>query len=278
MSESTSPPPLFPRAWTWSGLLLAALALIVFILVPPPSLLGHLNYIGAAVCHRLPEHSFFVGGEQLPLCQRCTGTFPGALTGLLLQWGVLRRRRALRFPALWVWGFVALAIGLFGLDGINSYTTLLTGQARGLLGYAPQPWLRLLTGTLTGLSMSIVLVPAFNQTLWRDGDPEARTVRHGGDLALLAGVGLAQAGLIYTLEPWLLYPLALYSTAGVLAMFILLGTMVFVMALGRDASCAGWREAATPLLWGFIFAALLIGGMDLFRLWFTGTLTGVPGL
>lgn len=277
MDQPTSPPP-FPRAWAWSGLLLALIAVAVFVFALPPSFLGHLDYIGAAVCHRLPEHSFFLDGEQLPLCQRCTGTFPGALTGLLLQWGVLRRRRAARFPALWVWGGVILCVGLFGLDGINSYTTLLTGNARGLLGYAPQPWLRLLTGTLTGLSMSIVLVPAFNQTLWRDGDPEVRTLRKAGDLALLVGVELAQAAAIYSLEPWLLYPIAFYSTLGVVAMFVLLGTMVFVMALGRDASCAGWREAAVPFLWGIVFAALLIGGMDLFRLWLTGTLVGVPGL
>lgn len=277
MDQPTSRPP-FPRAWAWSGLLLALIAVAVFVFALPPSFLDHLDYIGAAVCHRLPEHSFFLGGEQLPLCQRCTGTFPGALTGLLLQWGVLRRRRAARFPALWVWGGVILCVGLFGLDGINSYTTLLTGNARGLLGYAPQPWLRLLTGTLTGLSMSVVLVPAFNQTLWRDGDPEVRTLRKAGDLALLVGVELAQAAAIYSLEPWLLYPIAFYSTLGVVAMFVLLGTMVFVMALGRDASCAGWREAAVPFLWGVVFAALLIGGMDLFRLWLTGTLVGVPGL
>lgn len=276
--DQPTPQSPFPRAWAWSGLLLALAAVAVFVFVPPPSLLGHLDYVGAAVCHRIPEHSFFIAGQQLPLCERCSGTFPGALTGLLLQWGVLRRRRALRFPALWVWGVVALCVGLFGLDGINSYTTLLTGNARGLLGYAPQPWLRLLTGTLTGLSMSIVLVPAFNQTLWRDGDSQVRTLRHGGDLALLVGMGLAQAALIYSLEPWLLYPIALYSALGVVTMFIMLGAMVFVMALGRDASCAGWREAAVPFLWGIVFAALLIGGMDLFRLWLTGTLVGVPGL
>ncbi|HEC34484.1 MAG TPA: DUF2085 domain-containing protein, partial [Chloroflexi bacterium] len=59
----------------------------------PQELLTKVDLVGYAVCHRIPSHSFFVGGRQLPLCARCTGTFLGALTGLLGQEVVLRRRR-----------------------------------------------------------------------------------------------------------------------------------------------------------------------------------------
>ena len=60
--------------------------------------------------------------------------------------------------------------GIWALDGFNSYTTMLTGRATGLLGYAPQPWLRLFSGVLMGMGMSVILVPAFNQIMWADGE------------------------------------------------------------------------------------------------------------
>lgn len=268
--------------WTWAGVILAGAAVIVFIAFTPPTLLRKLDYVGAAVCHRIPSHSFFVGGRQLPICQRCTGTFNGALLGLLFQWVVLRRRKGQRFPALWVWGLMALFFALWGLDGANSF--LATGDVElDILGitvralYEPQPWLRLLTGTLVGMSMSIALVAAFNETLWADGVGE-RSLRGWRDLSPLLAVELAQAGLIYLLEPWMLYPLAIYSALSVLSLFVLLGAMVWVMALGLDQTYTRWRQIWLPLLWGLVFAALVIGGMDALRLFLTGTIDGVPGL
>jgi len=268
--------------WTWTGILLAGAAVVAFVVLTPPSLLRKLDYVGAAVCHRIPSHSFFVAGRQLPICQRCTGTFNGALLGLLFQWLVLRRRKAQRFPALWVWGLMALFFALWGLDGFNSL--LATGDTQfEILGvtvrsaYEPQPWLRLLTGTLVGMSMSVALVAAFNETMWADGRNE-RSLRGWRDLSPLLAVELAQAGLIYLLEPWMLYPLAIYSALGVLAMFVLLGAMVWVMALGLDQTYTGWRQTWLPMLWGIVFAALVIGGMDTLRLFLTGTIDGVPGL
>ncbi|MGC9357518.1 MAG: DUF2085 domain-containing protein, partial [Anaerolineae bacterium] len=152
MAKDREPLPTF---WTWTGLLLATMAVIGFIFFTPPALLRKLDYVGAAVCHRIPSHSFFVAGEQLPVCQRCTGTFAGALLGLLFQWLVLRRRRSQRFPPLWIWLVMGLFFAAWGLDGFNSFTTF-NGRSVGILGYEPQPWLRLLTGTLVGMSMSIV--------------------------------------------------------------------------------------------------------------------------
>ncbi|HOT91296.1 MAG TPA: DUF2085 domain-containing protein [Anaerolineae bacterium] len=267
----------FPRFWMWAGIVLAFAGTIAFLLLTPAGLLDKANVIAAAVCHRLPSHSFFIDGHQLPLCQRCSGTFPGALTGLLVQWGVWRRRRAQRFPKRPVFAALTFFAALWGLDGLNSYTTMLLGSPEGILGYAPYPWLRLLTGTLMGMGMSIVLVPAFNQTMWADGEPTA-PLRSWAEFAFLLVVELVVAALIYLLEPALLYPTALYSVAGVLAMFICLGAMIFVMALGRDGAFTGWRQIWLPLIWGLIFALIVVGGMNFLRLKIAGTIEGVPGL
>ncbi|MGC9394507.1 MAG: DUF2085 domain-containing protein [Anaerolineae bacterium] len=272
-----SAPAVFPRFWVWSGVLLALVGLVLFVILTPDGVLDKADVIAAAVCHRIPSHSFFIDEHQLPLCQRCSGTFPGALTGLLVQWVVWRRRRSQRFPRWKMFIVLAALAGIWALDGFNSYTTMLSGRSEGLLGYAPQPWLRLLSGVLMGMGMSVILVPAFNQIMWADGEA-AETLRSWRELAFLIVVELATAGVIYLLEPVLLYPVALYSVVGVVAMFICLGAMLFVMALGRDNALTGWREAWLPLVWGLIFALLVIGVMNFLRLQITGTIDGVPGL
>ena len=175
--------------------------------------------------------------------------------------------------------FVVMAgfAGIWALDGFNSYTTMLTGRPEGILGYAPQPWLRLLSGVLMGMGMSLLLVPAFNQIMWTDGENTA-PLRSWSELALLVVVELALAGLIYLLEPALLYPVALYGVAGVVAMFVCLGAMLFVMAIGRDSALTSWREAWLPLVWGLVFALIVIGVMNFLRLQIMGTIQGVPGM
>ncbi len=262
---------------SWSGLILAIVLVAAGIFLSPPDLLRKADYVGAAVCHRIPSHSFFIDNHQTPLCARCTGTFPGVLTGLVLQWFVFRRRRAIGFPEWKLFIPLVLFLGFFGLDGLNSYTTLIFNSEKGIFGYAPQSILRLLSGTLTGMGMSVILLPAFNQTFWKDGVPGERSL-NWKLLGILIVVELVQAALIYSLEPWLLYPVAIYSALGVLTMFTLLGAMIFVMALGYDGRFAGWKEAVVPLLWGVVFAMVLVGGIDWLRFMMSGTLDGMPGV
>ncbi len=276
VSATESWPPPFAPVWIWLGVGLAALGAALFLALTPPSLLEKINYIAAAVCHRIASHSFFIHEHQSPLCQRCSGTFPGALTGLLVYWLLWRRRRAQAFPSWQMLLVFAGFAGLWGLDGLNSYTTMLLGQPVGLFGYAPQPWIRLITGVLMGLGMSSILVPAFNQTMWADGDYTARALRSWPELALLVVIELALAGIILTLADWLLYPVAIYSALGVLAMFTTLGAMMFVMALRRDRAFPGWRSLWLPLVWGFVFAIVIIGAMNIMRLAAFGTVDGMP--
>ena len=35
-------------------------------------------------CHQLPERSFFIKGQQFPVCARCTGAFIGYIAGGIL--------------------------------------------------------------------------------------------------------------------------------------------------------------------------------------------------
>jgi uncharacterized membrane protein len=282
----------FSASIKWLGIALALTGLIAFILLTPGGMLRKFDYVGAAVCHRRPSHSFTIAERQLPLCQRCSGTFPGALTGLLVHWLVLRRRRALGYPAWQILVFLGICAALWGLDGINSTTSdgqvfsvlqhfINRPEGVGLLGYTPQPWLRLMTGTLMGMAMSAILVPAFNQTMWADGE-EKRALRSWHDVTLLIAIELAMAALIYLAEPRpepiFMILISIYQISGVMAMFVLLGAMLFTLLLRRDASMLRWRDVGVPLVWGFVFALAVVSVMDFVRLQITGTIDGIPGL
>ena len=55
---------------------LAVLAVVAALALALPGQVGELaNTVGYAVCHRIPDRSFIIGGAQLPLCARDTGMF-----------------------------------------------------------------------------------------------------------------------------------------------------------------------------------------------------------
>lgn len=265
-----------PEAVDWARWVAAGLAVLIlgaYILLTPPGLLTKADWVGAAVCHRIPSHSFHVGGHQLPLCARCTGTFPGALIGLLGH-AVLGRRRESGFPPTPI---LVLLVGFvlgMGMDGLNSYWDLVTGSP---LLYEPRQELRLLTGTLNGLAMSALLWPLINFSFWRDPSPEP-AIRDGLDLAILLLMEVPWVVLVLADVPILLPVLALVSTAGVLTTLSLVFTVLIVILFGWANRYSRWREALTPLLLGFSLALLLIGMMDLFRYGAFGTITGFPGM
>ncbi len=262
------------RRWTrWVAVALAVLTVGAYLLLTPPGLLTKTDWVAAAVCHRIPSHTFFVAGRQLPLCARCTGTFLGALTALLGQALVLRRRAA-GFPPAPVTVILVGFVALMGVDGFNSYIDLMRGAP---LLYEPRQELRLVTGALNGLALGALLWPMVNFSLWRDPAP-GRVIRNWRDLGLLLLMEAAMVALVLTGWPVLLYPLALGSGLGVLAMLTLTLTVLVVIAAGRENRYERWRDALTPLLVGLALAMLLIGTVDFLRYHLFGTLTGFPGL
>jgi uncharacterized membrane protein len=252
---------------------LAALALLAFLIVTPDGLLAKADMVGYAVCHRIGNHSFFIGGRQLPLCARCSGTFLGALIGLFGQAVVLRRHRAGEFPPAPI---VVVLVGftlLWAADGLNSYLALIQGPHL----YEPQNWLRLSTGALNGLTMSTLVYPVFNFTLWRRSIPE-RAIRNLRDLGLLLLLVAGMVGVVLTRWSFLLYPLALLSAAGVLALLTAVNTMLVLIIVRRENIVDTWRDAVIPLLAGFTVSLIQVGAIDVVRYALTGTLSGIPPL
>ena len=234
----------------------------------PPGLLGKADAVGYAVCHRIDTRSFHLGDRQVPLCARCSGMYLGAMLGLVFL-AILRPRRSGN-PPIKLIVVLAILVGAFGLDGVNSYLHLFPG-APSL--YEPQNWLRLLTGTGMGLVMMAALYPAFNQTVWKrvDRRPALDSFRLFAGLLILA---LILDGLVLSENPLVLYPLALISAAGVMILLSMVYSMVWLMLLRAENRFQFAWQLVLPLTGGFGIALLQIIALDLVRFLLTGTWDG----
>ena len=105
----------------------------------------------------------------------------------------------------------------FGIDGSNSYLYLIKQTAGGALDnipnlYIPNNTLRLLTGSGMGIALASIIYPAFNQTAWRESDPQRAL--DWKKLGILIGTILLIDLLILTEHPAILYPIAGPQRAG----------------------------------------------------------------
>ncbi len=257
--------------WQKIGYLVAGGFLIAWLLNTPEGILGKADAIGYAVCHRIDARSFHLGERQFSLCARCTGQYLGAVLGLVYQLAV-GRRRAGRPP----WGVLAVLgvlVLIWAVDGFNSFLHLRPELFARYYLYNPNNTFRLLTGTGLGLGLSVMLLPAFHQTVWRRWNSKPALsgfASLGGMLAL----GLILAFLVLTENPLILYPLALVSSAGVLVILTLVYTMVWVMLFKLENRFDSLKELAFPLAAGFTTALTQIALLDFVRYLLTGTWDG----
>jgi uncharacterized membrane protein len=284
-----SPSPEKPRkrGFLIPGLVVAAAvaALVMFLLVTPGEMLDYTGdwflaktqMVGYAVCHQIVAHSFIIG-HPLPLCARCTGTFTGALVGFFGQAVVLRRRRAVEFPSILVVVILITFTLLWAADGLNSLlatpgmNTTIVSVLNVRNVYEPLHELRLITGALNGLTMSALVYPAFNATMWRQFLPEC-AIRGLRDLGLLVLLELIMVGVVLSLVlialPWTIYPLALLGALGVLTLLTSVNTMLVLIAVQRENTASTWRAALIPLLAGFTVSLIQIAAISLVRYGFT---------
>ncbi len=258
--------PIVPR-WLKVGLPAAALALLVtWLVLTPDGLLGKMDAIGCAVCHRIEERSFFLGDRPLPLCARCTGLFLGALIGLAYQ-NALNHRTGFP-PRRYLLLFGAFLL-FYGFDGINSYLSLLAPAL-----YTPSNALRLSSGLLLGISVSALLLPVLRQALLTVDDPRP-ILSSWKHLAAMLGIAAAAFMLIYSGNPFFLYPLAILSALSVWGLLGSAYTVILQVILPRAVTYPTLRSAWLPLLGGFSIALVQILATDLIRLALTGNWNGL---
>jgi len=211
-----------------SKLILLAFGLSViaaFLSLPPHDFLGKSCFVASGVCHRLPQHSLFFGGEQSPLCARCTGTYLGLFAAFLFL--ALRRRLSSGlFPNFGLFGVLLAFVAIWAIDGLNSFAELLRGKP---LLYPPSQELRLITGVLNGLAWGFLFVPFFNSLVLKN-PAHRRSLENFGELVLTLLVGIGFAVIVRTEWPFVLYPLAFLSLAGPLILLGAINTLLIQLA------------------------------------------------
>jgi uncharacterized membrane protein len=252
----------YSRSSQWDGVLgaLALAVIVALFLVSPGALLDKADRAAYAVCHRILDRSFVVGGRQLPLCARCSGTYLGALAGFAVL--VLRGRgRAAALPVrrylLVLSGFLALWL----VDGANSYLTMFPGLPHL---YEPSNLLRLITGTLEGLVMASLMLPVLNLSFWRAA-PDLPSLASGRDLLWLLVGGALVVAVVDGEWPPLLYPLALLSGLMVLLLVGAINMVVVLMLWRREGRASSWPALLSPCLLGLALAMLELAAIGLFR-------------
>lgn len=248
------------RPWLRQAVVLVAVAVIViFILSPPWAALEKADAVGYAVCHRIDHRSFHLAGRQLALCVRCTGTYLGVMAGLGSFW-LRGRRRAIGFPPVPVLVVLVAFWILFGVDGLNSYLTLLGAPH----AYEPHHLLRVLTGCLNGVALVILVWPVFNFSLWKqtDAQPAVRNLRELGVIVALAWI---MALIVYAEPSFLLYPVTIVSACGVLLMLTMVNSVLVLAIVHPTAIAITWRDAALPLTLGLALALVEIGVLNFVR-------------
>jgi len=210
------------------------LALLLFF--PGTSILSRLQWLDSGICAQLASHSFYPGGNRLPLCVRNTGIYLGFFVTLVTLYSI-GRGRAQRLPRWSIVALLASGVAAMAVDGFNSLLLDL-GQPHM---YQPNNLLRLATGLVTGLALALLFTPMLNRLFWR-GYNEQRSVASWKVFALFIPALIACFFIVSSQAAWILYPVAFLSTSGVLTMLSGLNLIGIVAVSKRDETFESYRE------------------------------------
>jgi len=266
-----------PKITRWLVPIAALFVFGLWFLNTPPGLLGKADAIGYAICHRIDERSFHIDGRQTPLCARRTGEFFAA--GISLLFFTLASPKKSGIPGWKLGAPLILFLLAFGIDGSNSYLYLLKQTSQGALDnipnlYMPNNTLRLFTGSGMGIALASILFPAFNQSAWKEPDPAPAL--SWKKLSIITAIIILIDLLILTEHSPILYPAAIISVLGVLALLIMVFSMAWVLIMQQENAFNSLSQMWMPLIAGTTLAFLLITVIDLLRFRLTGTWGGFP--
>lgn len=279
--QTNSQPSKFETIASYLVPIAAIAAVIAWFIIAPEGALGKLDAIGYAVCHRIDARSFQIDDRQLPLCARCTGEFYAA--GLALIFQAIASGKSSKLPSRGIMAVLFAFFVAFGIDGSNSYLYLLkqTGGNGTPLDqipnlYIPNQTLRLFTGSGMGIALAAMLFPVINQTLWKNLDDTYAL--NWKKLGILTGGIILINLLILTDSPLILYPIAYISAIGTLSLLVIVFGLLWIIIMKQDNTFENLRQLWLAFASGLTLALILVLGIDLLRLSFTGTWGGFPGL
>lgn len=270
VEEPEKPKTIFHKLPTRAMLAIVTLLFIVgWLINTPPGLEGKADAVGYAICHQIVERSFSVNGKPVALCARCTGMYLGALLAIGYQLLLGKRR------AEWPGKGILIVLGIFFLgfafDGSNSAAKLFLGHD---LIYTPSNTLRLITGTGMGLAIGVMVLPTFNQTIWKAYDPRPYFL-NWKQFAGLIGAAVAMVLLVLAEISPILMAFSYLSAAGVVVVLVMLYSMILMVIFDRENVAAQFSDMIPWLLGGILVAFMHLGAVDFLRYLLTGTWDGM---
>ncbi len=218
-----------------------------------------IKFFFSGICHQLPAHCFHYGGQPLPLCARCMGTFLGALVALLVLWAMGQGRRS-RLPSRKVGALLIAATGFWGLDGLNSLLRSIGGG--GL--YAPSNTLRLVAGIGSGMALGVVLYPIYHFAMWQGVDGR-RVLDRGWQIGILL---LAEAALAGVILVWRSAPLVFWLVVlvgAIVTVFSTVNAALFVLLRGKEGFARRWMQIVPYLVIGLACGLVETGLLAILR-------------
>lgn len=206
-----------------------------------------MHKIGFAICHQLPERSFFVHDHQMPLCSRCTGIYLGIFITILFYFFTrfIKNKKPSLPPNIAIGAISIFFICLVVFNAISPIFNIYTDNI-----------LRFITGILFGISLPLFLLPAINYSPKSSHDRQ-RVVskKEYGFLILLTTAIIFLATLK---SEAIFYIFSYLSVVGLLLFIMLINTAIITLLLENIKSVKN-----TPYYYAFLLGSL-ISGIELF--------------
>lgn len=215
--------------------------LTLAILLSPWPLLAKLRALASAVDAQVPSHMLLLAGTALPYSARNLGIYSGVAVAVLLVL-LTGRGRAGRWVPRAILSLLVALILLMVADGLNSLL-----QENGRAFYAPSNTLRVITGTLSGTAIGLIVTSVVGSLLWK----EPQDISIAEDVGELSGYLIGAVLLILVIlrqQPIFLYPLSLLAAAGQLILITLVNTVIIVISLRWEHRATTTGDALVPAL------------------------------
>ncbi len=254
----------------WIRIALLA-TLIVFATIwlfeTPHGVDGKLGAVGFAVCHQIESHTLAIGGKLLPLCARCIGMYLGALTAFAF---LANGKKNSASPSRAKIVVLAVLFLVFVVDGVNS--SLATFFKVDPL-YDPSNFMRLFTGLIMGMILANLILPMWNQTLWKQSEQQP-VLATWKQFTLLVLCEIVVGVMVWLDIPLLYYPVAILSTGTVLLILTMVYSLLWSIILNKENTLEQFKDGWTFYLLGALCAFAQIGLMDLLRVSLVGSWSG----
>ena len=224
------------------------------------------------LCAQRPSHSYWLGDARLPFDARMTGIYGGCVISLAVL-AARGRLHAIARPAWSAIGLLATFVATMAVDGTNS---LLLDMGTWH-PYEPRNEIRLITGSLTGVSLAVTLCFLISATFWQTGRRNLAIVESVREVAGLVALTVP-FGILVALGPgWLYAPVALFLLGSAVLVVGVLAMVMTTIATQRDGSYRNLQELGVPASVAVVLAVVAMAAIAGGRFWLENTF-GVPPL